>query len=287
MKNLYNNIKSDWWKYLLSFFLIIIALGILSVTINNLNFSSSYSGGSKIDYYESGDLDYRSNYVNAQDSFAPEIEKRVIQKDANINIETRNYDQIKLDIINLASSKNAIILNENENYYSDNYRKVNFRFKIESLELENFLNQLQTYGDTRYYNIQIRDVTSSHADYTSRLERYENQMIRYENMLNSDLDVDEEIKIQSRIDSIENSIFSIKSSLRNIEENSIYSDVNLELKEKKSYLADINFISLKDSLKLFIQSLDIGIRFLVSILGFIIPFTLIYVLYRFWRHFRK
>ena len=95
----------------------------------------------------------------------------------------------------------------------------------------------------------------------------------------SNLEIEEEIKIQQRIDSLEDSIFYLNKQISNIDEKVEYSEVYLTIKEKPSILSEIDFLGLKDGFKLFMNSLKSGIQFILSILGFIIPFAITYGVY--------
>ncbi|MCA9460442.1 MAG: DUF4349 domain-containing protein, partial [Nanoarchaeota archaeon] len=163
----------------------------------------------------------------------------------------------------------------------NDYRSLNYNFKVPSEKLDLFLGELESYGEVISLNVNTNDQTGSYVDFKSRIERYENQMASYENMLlRGNMDIEDEIKIHKRIDQIEDSIFYLKKNIGSIDEQTLYSDVYLTLKEKESFFAEIDFIGIRDGFKLFLESLEFAIKVIFVLVGFLLPFGIIYMIYR-------
>ena len=177
-----------------------------------------------------------------------------------------------------------------ENIYKDNNgdRNLNLNLKVESLNLDLIIDEIKTYGEIKSLNIYSNDVTGTFTDYTNRSIRYQNQIKKYYIMLEKEnITIKEEIEIQQRIDQLENQIFNLENSKGNLKENSDYSSLNINLKEKPSILADTNFLGIIDGVKLFLNSIDDALRFILLILGFVIPFAIIYAIYKLGRKLIK
>lgn len=214
-------------------------------------------------------------------------EDRIITKNANLELITEFYDKTIDDIEKSIQRYNVVVLRERENEYDDNYRRMYYSFKVESSKLDEFLEEIKNHGEVESFSIESNDITKKHIDYTQRLQRYNNQMQRYENMLlDNDLSIEEEIDVQERISSLEDDIFRLESQIKGVEEDVEYSDVTLRVEEEQSLLSELNFMGFKEGFKLFLTSLEFGIKTILSLLGFIIPLSVIYGIYRIGRRFK-
>lgn len=279
---------SNYWKNYVIAILIILLLGISVIG----NFGGGYKSLSLTE--SSYDMAYQNKaaprggiYYNDA-GFAPEEEIRKVIKNANLNLETNNYDYSKTQLETSINAHSVLILNQYENKYRDDYRQSSYSFKVPSDKLDIFLSELKNYGEVQNFNVYTNDVTGTYADYSDRLERYNEQIVKYRLMLSkTDLKIEEEIQISQRIDNIEDSIFYLTKQINNIDEDVTYSDVTLSLREEPSVWSEIDFLGFKDGFKMFMESLEAGIQFILYVLGFVLPFAIIYGIYRLFRRFTK
>ena len=235
-----------------------------SVARNNMKYS--YSKSLNIDSSYDGD--------NGQ------TERKVI-KNANLDIETNDFDNVKLKVDSLVKNYNAIILDANERKYRDNSRSVNYRIKVNSNSLDEFLKNLKTYGEVENVRVYSEDVTESYTDYTNRLKRYNTQITKYNTMLTKpNLEIKDEVEIQTRIDQLEDNIFMLQNRINVIDKNVVYSMVYLDVQEEESFSSKVDFIEFKEGIVNFVKSISSSIEFILVVFGFILPFLFIYVIYR-------
>ncbi|MCA9459107.1 MAG: DUF4349 domain-containing protein [Nanoarchaeota archaeon] len=279
MTTILKNLKDNWKNYALVLLLLAFLFTFLAnmVSMSNSTFQSMSKGISNDMYYGNSES---ARYYDGSSSFAPLEEDRKLIKNARIELESGNYDEVKISIESSVSAHKVIVLSSNERQYED-YRSSSYNFKVPSEKLDLFLDELEIYGEVSSLNINTNDETGSYVDFKSRIERYENQMSSYENMLlRNGMTIEEEIKVQKRIDDLENSIFYLKKNIGSIDEQTLYSDVYLTLKEKESFFAEIDFIGIRDGFKLFLSSLELAIKFIFVLVGFLLPFGIIYMIYR-------
>lgn len=220
--------------------------------------------------------------------FAPDVETRQIIRNADLSIETSDYDVTKILVGDLFKSYDVIVLSQNENKYKNDYRMNDYRVKIDSSKLDVFLDEVKTYGEVMYINVYTNDVTGTYVDYTDRIERYKEQIAKYELMLTKDnVSVKEEVEVQNRINEIENQLAYLEKSKSNVEESVAYSEVSLHIKEKQSVWSEVDFLGFKDGFALFIDSLQNGIKFILIVIGFVLPFGVVYGIYRLFSRKRK
>ena len=237
-----------------------------------------------------------SYYPEIGRSDALDVDERKVRKSANMEIETDDYNASKIGVSNSVKAYRAIVLSERESRdydydlggYSDS-RYVRYNIKVDSDKLDVFVDEIKSYGEVLNLDISSVDVTGTYVDYTSRLERHTSQMDRYNAMLlREEVSIEEEIKLQSRIDELENQIFYLKGRVSSLQEDVDYSSVNLYIKEKveePSVVDEVDFFSFKDLAGLFLSSLKYSVLVVVVVVGFIIPFGVVYGVYRLVRRF--
>ncbi|MCA9495732.1 MAG: DUF4349 domain-containing protein [Nanoarchaeota archaeon] len=278
MTTILKNLKDNWKNYALVLLLLAFLFTFLAnmVSVGDSSFQTD-SLSNKGMYYNTQES---VRYYPGSSDFAPLEEDRKLIKNARIELESGNYDGVKSNLDSSVNAHNVIVLSSNERKYND-YRSLNYNFKVPSEKLDLFLGELESYGEVISLNVNTNDQTGSYVDFKSRIERYENQMASYENMLlRGNMDIEDEIKIHKRIDQIEDSIFYLKKNIGSIDEQTLYSDVYLTLKEKESFFAEIDFIGIRDGFKLFLESLEFAIKVIFVLVGFLLPFGIIYMIYR-------
>lgn len=288
MKSIIDNMKKHWKNY-------VIVLLVLVVMFNGsiVQLGNTLTGGSSMSFAKQESYDSLVSsraassfyYEDSGDSLGS-VERQVV-KNANVNLETSSYESTKSSIKSLTKSHEGLVLWENENKNNDNNMYLSMRVKVNAQELDIYLSEIQGLNvEVNSLSISGNDVTGSYTDYTQRLERYEVQIAKYEEMLKFEkITIEEEVQVQSRIDQLEDQIFYYSNRIENVDEDVAYSEVYISLSEKPSVLDDVGFIGFKDVFKEFISALDSGVRLLLLILGFIIPFGVVYLIYRFGRRF--
>ena len=284
MVNVKNHFMRNWKNYLIGFLVLIVLYSSLIGVVMRGSMNAFDSAKS----LESAQYNRGSSNYYGGGSDVPEQEDRKVVKNANVDVESGNFDESKKQIEASIEAHDALVLSKRQSTYKDEYKRMYYTLKVEVEKLNIFLDEIKTYGDVNSFNVYVNDVTGAYVDYSNRLERYEGQIQRYESMLaKPNLEIEDEIDIQDRIDDLEDDIFSIKSRMANIEEDVDYSDVRITLREEESILSQVDFLGLKDGFSLFMQSLEAGIKFILVMVGFLLPFGLIYVLYRVIRRFSK
>ncbi len=281
-------IKNNWKNYLLILLVILLVGNIISY--NNYDYLNQYSNG----ILRSG-LGLESEYSNIvlENSVpikkslvyngANEDESRII-KNANMDLEVENFQNSINNINEIFKNNNVIILRES---FSKNYNdldQVNYNLKVNSKNLEQIINKLKLMGEVKYLTINSNDVQKSFEDYSDRKQRYLTQIEKYKKMLNSSkLTIEDEIKIQQRIDSLEDSLFYIEKRINNIDEDVKYSNIYLTIQEKPTLIEKSNFLNFEELVNLFLNSIANGFNFIIKLLGYTLPYIIIFGLYLLFR----
>ena len=270
MNKIFENLKENWLNYSVLLLLIVM---FFSSTVGSFSDSMSSSG-----FESTKSMD--SNGIHYDSGFSPNEQNRKITKNGNLMLESDNYDLAKNNILSVSDKYNVIFLRNNE--YSDNYDYKNIRLsgKIDALMLEDYLNEIKQFGVIESLEIYSNDVTVSYSSYSERIIRYSNQLLRYESMLLDKITIDEEIKVQQRIDQLEDDLFYLKKDFENLDGRVVYSDVSISLVEEKSIFDEVKFIDFENGFKAFIGSISAALWILVYLFGFLIPFSIIYGFYK-------
>lgn len=277
MNKILKNLKENWLNYSILFLLVVMIFG---SSVGNMGVSSFSSKSLAMN-----DAYYGNNHYGS--GFAPDVEDRKITKNGNLNLDSDNYNLSKENILTVSEKYSVIFLTNNE--YSDkyNYKNLNLRGKVNAENLEVYLNEIKEFGEITSFEIYSSDVTESYVNYDERIKRYSNQLLRYVDMLNGEISVEDEIQVQKRIDELENQLFYLKKNFENLDERVVYSDVSIRLVEEKSIFHQVDFIDFKNGFKAFIESLGAALWFIVYVAGFVLPFVVIYGVYRLFRKFVK
>jgi len=282
MNKFIRGLKKNWLNLIVILLLVVLVVGSFGLgniggrSYQSKSLGSNYMydgiGSQSMDRYESG-------------GFAPEVEVRKITKNANIDFESDHYDSSKAKIMKVSKDFSTIILLNNERKNRKDYRSLNLNVKVDALKLDDYLKELKKSAEVEDFNVYSSDVTGSYVDYTERINRYNIQLEKYVAMLNDDISVEDEIKIQQRIDQIEDNLFWLNKNFGKLEDKIIYSDVRISLSEEMSILDEVDFIDFENGFKGFVESLGASLWFIVYVLGFILPFALVYGIYRLGRRF--
>ncbi len=280
--NVKEHFRRNWQTYLVVGLLLLVLLVLIgnSFTSRSTNFASETNTRFSKSYPINPAVSYEGSYYNGEIG-----EKKITQ--ANIELETENYFGSKNSIINSIKAKKGVILDEGEYKDKDNKKSLYLSAKVPSEELDALLEELKTFADVKSLSINTQDVTKNYGDYSDRLSRYEEQIKKYKDMLKRNISIEDEIKIQNRIDQLEDQTFYLEKRMSEIDDEVNYSKVYITLREKQSILESVDFLGFKESAKLFLNSLNTAFRLVIILIGFLLPFGVIYLIYKLIKRFFK
>ena len=132
-------------------------------------------------------------------------------------------------------------------------------------------------------NINIANLKKNVESSSSRLKRYEEQVKKYTFLLKEEnLEIEDEIKINSRIDTIENQIYYIRKELERNKEQINLVDVYISLSQKNPY-GVVEFKSFNEILSNFISALIYVFNLFFVLLGYLVIPVILFLSYIFLR----
>lgn len=276
-RDIKTHLKKNWKNYIIGISLMLLIILVLTL------FASVFVSQSTMDF-SAASAERADAMFFPQQGLAQGEDERLITRSASMNIEVNNYLYAIDRVDELVEEFSIIVLTENKNRFNSNYRQIRYNVRIDSSNLDIFLDELQKLGKVENFRLQSDDITQISINLEQRLQRYVSQKQRHEQLLlRENISIDEEIRLHDRIDSLEITIAQIQSQLDRQEERVSYSRVDFTIREKKSLLDELGFLNFKEGFKLFLSSFEFGIRFVIAVVGFMIPIAFVYIIYRFIR----
>lgn len=276
-RDIKTHLKKNWKNYIIGISLMLLIILVLTL------FASVFVSQSTMDF-SAASAERADAMFFPQQGLAQGEDERLITRSASMNIEVNNYLYAIDRVDELVEEFSIIVLTENKNRFNSNYRQIRYNVRIDSSNLDIFLDELQKLGKVENFRFQSDDITQISINLEQRLQRYVSQKQRHEQLLlRENISIDEEIRLHDRIDSLEITIAQIQSQLDRQEERVSYSRVDFTIREKKSLLDELGFLNFKEGFKLFLSSFEFGIRFVIAVVGFMIPIAFVYIIYRFIR----
>jgi hypothetical protein len=269
-----NFLKNNWLN-------IIILLLLSFLFLNNVSYP---------EYYSKSNFALEKNFnpgINQYNKISSLGDENYNIKSANLYINTEDYDKNKIYLNSLIIKYNGKITNENEMLNNKKIRNLYLTVKIPKNELDSFLNEIKTTFGLELENINVynSDVTEQKQDFTERLNRYKSQIEKYKEMLTQkDLRIEDEIKIQNRIDDLENQIYYLEKSNQDLDNRITYSTVSITLNEKASPLTNVEFKSFKYYIAEFLNSLENGLNIFINLVAYGLELLILFIVYKFVRN---
>ena len=295
VKDQFKKLKDNWLLILLPFVLIfILVIGFSGITILTDTFSSY--GGSSSDSYQRPSIGYSSaNYEAASmatrfslskasptpsnDVVLPKAD-RMIAKTASMQskVDRGKFLDSENSLKNIVKSSSGFILDQNVETYGkdrDAYEAGRYQIKIDSKKYDSVVSQLKAIGKNEVFVENAQDVTQAHTDLNVQLETEKGRLARYQEMYKNATVTEDKILISDRIFSQENTIKYLEESLKNVDNQVVYSTVDVTLTEMKSDYSDLGFASFSSLVISFVGSLSALVVILVALLPWILVIWLI------------
>ena len=231
-------------------------------------------------------------YDSDEAGFYPD-EERKIRKDANINIEIEGekYKQSLQEVKDIIGRNSGFFTDENEYknlYNKKEYRTYSITLKVPVDNFDATVEQLKLVGDVKNYNVYSSDMTTQYMDTKSYLESYQKEKARIEQLLDKAEQIEDIIKVEERLNSIQRMIDSYQRQLTNINRVTEYSQISVIIQEKRPVSEAIyTMTGIRQLLRNIISSFDALFVFISNIVGWLIGLLVMYGAYRIFKKLRR
>ncbi|MBU1111944.1 MAG: DUF4349 domain-containing protein [archaeon] len=279
-KDQFKKIKENWLivlvvlvLFLVPTFLNVTSTGVLSKSYGGYDYAVAEMAVEDVQYARSG------GYYYPDESFAPEVEERLITKTGNLytEIERGEFSEASDSLKSLINVADGYILNENVNRYGEgiaSYYYGYYTIKVEAGEYDDLVVQLKELGEVTSFSESARDITESYLDLEQSLATEQARLARYEEMYTETNDISDKIDLTDKIFDIERTIAYYEEALENKDAQVSYSTIYFGMQEEQSSYANIALIGLGD----LVRSLISSVNDVLSLLFWVIPWAIIALL---------
>ena len=267
----------------------------MSYDLNSKTSSLYYDTDGATEESEVGYASSSGTYVSATTESSSEFtiqdsETRKLIKTYNIDLETKNFDEL-LNTVNSKISSLGGYLQNIDTYNGSSYssysasRSSNMTVRIPSDKLEEFVNFVGEAANITSKSLSVEDVTLQYVDNESRKETYEIEEERLLAMLEKCETVEDMISIESRLSDVRYNIESLESTLRTYDNLVDYSTVYLYINEVKEltepepegFFSELGS-SFKDGLESALDGLADFVLWLANALPTLVIFAIVIVI---------
>ncbi|MCL2446187.1 MAG: DUF4349 domain-containing protein [Oscillospiraceae bacterium] len=169
-------------------------------------------------------------YTNATDPIAEEVTRMLI-RDANVSVETRNFEAFFTGVQALARELGGHVQNSSMNEHSWS-RNANLTLRIPADALDNFLAALaDDYTRVTSLNEWVRDVTMQHNDMAAQLEALRMEEEALLRLLAQSGNLSDLLAVQNQLTHVRHQINRLEGEVRLLENQVSLSTVSLHIWE--------------------------------------------------------
>lgn len=145
-------------------------------------------------------------------------------------------------------------------------------YRIKTVDLDEFISQLQAVGGIARSSITSQDVTSTYIDLKAQVSAYRQQIDVLEQLQASETDLTKQLAYIAEIRSVQTELNKIQSSLATVEKDIEFSTVTINLYQKDANkpFANIGAV-LQSSWNFFVKALS----FILNAVIFMLPFAIV------------
>lgn len=145
-------------------------------------------------------------------------------------------------------------------------------YRIKTVNLEEFLSQLQAVGNIARSSITSQDVTSSYIDLKAQVSAYQQQIAVLEQLLAEEQNMSRKLDYIAQIRSVQIELNKIQSSLATIEKDVEFSTVTIHIRQNSANKPFANMGQVfQESWEFFVEALS----FILTAVIFMLPFAII------------
>ncbi len=235
--------------------LIVLLTVFLTLQLVSCSSKSEFDSITEI-YYEfsntDASIDIEGDYLDKAESASTsstsnDLEERKLIKNANIDFETKEYDEFMKSLYSLIESNGGYVQSQDSRgtgaYDLKSSRYSNLTARIPETNYNGFIGSVGTLGSMTRINEYQNDVTMSYIDTESHIKALQAEYDALINILEKSTDINDIITVQSRISDINYQLDSLKSQLRKYDDLISYCTVNISVSEVSRETPNMNQMS--------------------------------------------
>ena len=208
----------------------ILSIGDSDLKMLGSNISNSvYENGEK-SYSESSSDDSGSGVVSSGLTIYSEVssDSRKIIKQASVNIETKNSEELIKKINDNVKSANGYVSSLEENNYNE-YKRISTTVNVPPEKLDEFLEFLSENGTITEKSVVTSDITDSYTETASKIKAYETEEKALLGILEKCENVQDTITVQNRLSEVRSELEAMKSKKKLYDSQISYSEITISV----------------------------------------------------------
>ena len=191
--------------------------------------NSVYENGEK-SYSESSSDDSGSGVVSSGLTIYSEVssDSRKIIKQASVNIETKNSEELIKKINDNVKSANGYVSSLEENNYNE-YKRISTTVNVPPEKLDEFLEFLSENGTITEKSVVTSDITDSYTETASKIKAYETEEKALLGILEKCENVQDTITVQNRLSEVRSELEAMKSKKKLYDSQISYSEITISV----------------------------------------------------------
>ena len=154
-------------------------------------------------------------------------DSRKIIKQASVNIETKNSEELK-KINDNVKSANGYVSSLEENNYNE-YKRISTTVNIPPEKLDEFLEFLSENGTITEKSVVTSDITDSYTETASKIKAYETEEKALLGILEKCENVQDTITVQNRLSEVRSELEAMKSQKKLYDSQISYSEITISV----------------------------------------------------------
>lgn len=160
---------------------------------------------------------------------------RKLIKTANLYVETREFDELYLNIQTKIQNLNGYIEKSNlyngNSYFDDSLRSASLTVRIPNDKTDSFIIDIKNISNVTSCDQSVEDVTLNYCDLESRKKALRTEQDRLIQLLDNADSVEDIITIEGRLSQVRYEIENMESQLRTMDNQIDYSTVYIDIRE--------------------------------------------------------
>lgn len=216
-----------------------------------------------------------------EENWHPEVERREIEKNAYLSLETKRgkFQESDENLRSLVKLSDSFILYETVNRYDD-VTHGSYTIKVANHKYEFFVTQAKALGTVLSFNDYSQDITGRIVDLEESLVTEKKYLADLKELLKKAKTDAEKTKLLEQITNQERYIESLEDSYLNSKNLVIYSTVVVDMQEAPSKYGKIGFVQFSELLQKLVWSINSVLRWLFGVLPWAILAFLIWLIVR-------
>ena len=155
-------------------------------------------------------------------------DSRKIIKQASVNIETKNSEELIKKINDNVKSANGYVSSLEENNYNE-YKRISTTVNVPPEKLDEFLEFLSENGTITEKSVVTSDITDSYTETASKIKAYETEEKALLGILEKCDNVQDTITVQNRLSEVRSELEAMKSQKKLYDSQISYSEITISV----------------------------------------------------------